>query len=137
MDAAAAAAVERIVYLSIISAAPDATFTYAHDHYSTEQYIRSVGLAFTFSRQSFYLDYLPQLSGADGVIRGPAGDGRFAPVLRADVAAALAAMLSEPGHEGATYEPRGLKRSRSEVADLLTRLSEREVIFENETLEEA
>lgn len=56
VDAAAAAAVERIVYLSIISASPEATFTYARDHYATEQYIRSVGLAFTFSRQSFYLD---------------------------------------------------------------------------------
>jgi NAD(P)H dehydrogenase (quinone) len=138
VDAAAAAAVERIVYLSIISAAPDATFTYARDHYSTEQYIRSAGLAFTFSRQSFYLDYLPQLSGADGVIRGPAGDGRFAPVLRDDVADALAAMLSEAGHEGATYELTGPEAvTMAEVADLLTRLSEREVIFEHETLEEA
>jgi uncharacterized protein YbjT (DUF2867 family) len=138
VDAAAAAAVERIVYLSIISASPEATFTYARDHYATEQYIRSVGLAFTFSRQSFYLDYLPQLSGADGVIRGPAGDGRFAPVLRDDVADALVAMVSEPGHEGATYELTGPEAiTMAEVADLLTRLSEREAKFENETLAEA
>jgi NAD(P)H dehydrogenase (quinone) len=138
VDAAVAADVERIVYLSIISAAPDATFTYARDHYSTEQYIRSVGLPFTFSRQSFYLDFLPYLSGADGVIRGPAGDGRFAPVLRDDVADALTAMLAEPGHEGVTYELTGPEAvTMTQVADLLTRLTEREVIFENETLEEA
>ena len=107
VDAAVAAGVERIVYLSIIGAAPTATFTFARDHYATEQYIRSVGLPFTFSRQSFYLDFLPYLSGEDGVIRGPAGDGRFAPVLRDDVADALVTMVTEPGHEGATYELTG------------------------------
>ena len=138
VDAAVAAGVERIVYLSIISAAPAATFTFARDHYATEQYIRSVGLPFTFSRQSFYLDFLPYLSGEDGVIRGPAGDGRFAPVLRDDVADALVTMLTEPGHEGATYELTGPEAvTMTQVADLLTRLKGRLVSFENEKLEEA
>jgi NAD(P)H dehydrogenase (quinone) len=138
VDAAVAAGVERIVYLSIISASPDATFSYARDHYRTEEYIRSTGLAFTFSRQSFYLDFLPHLSGADGVIRGPAGDGRFAPVLRDDVADALAAMLNEAGHEGVTYELTGPEAvTMTEVAALLTRLTAREVTFEDETLAEA
>jgi NAD(P)H dehydrogenase (quinone) len=54
------------------------------------------------------------------------------------VADALVAMVSEPGHEGATYELTGPEAiTMAEVADLLTRLSEREVEFENETLAEA
>jgi uncharacterized protein YbjT (DUF2867 family) len=59
-------------------------------------------------------------------------------VLRDDVADALAAMLTEPGHDGATYELTGPEAiTMAEVAGLLTRLSEREVTFEDETLEEA
>ena len=64
---------ERIVYLSFISAAPDATFTFARDHFHTEQHILASGLAFTFSRQNLYMDLVPLLAGEDGVIRGPAG----------------------------------------------------------------
>ncbi len=42
------------------------------------------------SRQNLYLDLLPVLGGPQGVIRGPAQDGRVAPVLRDDVVNALA-----------------------------------------------
>ena len=138
VDAAVTAGVERIVYLSIISAGPQATFTLARDHYDTEQYIRASGIPFTFSRQSLYADFLPLLSGEDGVIRGPAGDGRFAPVLRDDVADVLVNVLVQPGHEGVTYTLTGPETfTLAEIADLLTRLTGRRVTFENETLEQA
>ena len=75
IDAAAEAGVRHIVYTSFLGAAPDATFTLARDHWVTEEHIRASGLAFTFLRDSFYLDFLPALAGEDGVIRGPAGDG--------------------------------------------------------------
>ena len=50
VDAAVAAGVERIVYLSFLAAAPDATFTLARDHWATEEHIRAAGVAFTFAR---------------------------------------------------------------------------------------
>jgi len=103
VDAAVDAGVERIVYLSFIGAARDATFTFARDHFHTEQHIRASGVAWTFSRQNLYMDLLPLIAGQDGVIRGPAGDGRVAPVLRDDVADALRAIVTEAGHEGMTY----------------------------------
>jgi NAD(P)H dehydrogenase (quinone) len=138
VDAATAAGVERIVYLSIINPAPAATFTLARDHYATEQYIRSVGIPFTFSRQSLYLDFVPYLSGEDDMIRGPAGAGCFAPVLRDDVADALVTMVTEPGHEGAIYELTGPEAvTMTQAARLLSRLKGRPVSFQNETLEEA
>jgi len=138
VDAAVTAGVERIVYLSIIGAGPQAAFTLARDHYDTEQYIRASGIPFTFSRQSLYADFLPMLSGEDGVIRGPAGDGRFAPVLRDDVADVLVNVLVQPGHEGVTYTLTGPETvTLAEIADLLTRLTGRRVTFENETLEQA
>ena len=43
VDAAVAAGVGRIVYLSFLNAAPDATFTLARDHWATEQHIRATG----------------------------------------------------------------------------------------------
>ncbi len=76
IDSAAAAGVERVVYLSFIGASADATFTFARDHFQTEEHIRASGLGFTFSRQNLYMDLLPVLGGEEGVIRGPAGDGR-------------------------------------------------------------
>lgn len=102
---AASAGVERIVYLSFIGAAADATFTFARDQFRTEEHIRASGLEYTASRQNLYLDLLPVLGGPEGVIRGPAENGREAPVLRDDVADALVAMLTQPGHVGVTYGP--------------------------------
>ena len=138
VDAAVAAGVERIVYLSFIGAAADATFTFARDHFRTEEHIRKSGLAFTFSRQNLYMDLLPVLGGKEGVIRGPAGDGRVAPVLRDDVADAITAMLTEPGHDGTTYELTGPDLlTLGEVAALVSEFSEQTVVYENQTVEEA
>jgi NAD(P)H dehydrogenase (quinone) len=80
VDDAVAAGVSRIVYVSFLGAAPDATFTFARDHWHTEERIQAAGVAFTFLRDSLYLDMFPLFVGEDGVIRGPAGDGRVAAV---------------------------------------------------------
>ena len=50
VDAAVAAGVKRIVYSSFVGAAPDATFTFARDHWHTEEHIRNTGLDFAFLR---------------------------------------------------------------------------------------
>jgi uncharacterized protein YbjT (DUF2867 family) len=108
VDAAVAAGVERLVYLSFLNAAPDATFTLARDHWATEQHVRASGLPWTFLRMSLYMDFVPSMV-VDGVIRGPAGDGRAAAILRDDddVAAAAAAALGSGGHDGRTYDLTG------------------------------
>lgn len=108
VDAAVAAGAGHIVYLSFLSAAPDATFTWARDHYATEEYIRSAGVSFTFLRGSVFLEVLQYAVGPDQVIRSPGGDGRFAPVGRDDMARVVAAVLESPGsHAGRTYEVTG------------------------------
>jgi NAD(P)H dehydrogenase (quinone) len=144
VDAAAAAGVGRIVYLSFLGAAPDCTFTFGRDHWHTEQHIRGTGLAFTFLRDSFYASMLPGLVGPDGVLRGPGGDGRVTAVDPDDVADAAAAVLTaaqEPGaspHDGVTYEvtgPAGV--TLQEVADELTRRVGRPIRYQPETLEAA
>ncbi|HWD82885.1 MAG TPA: SDR family oxidoreductase [Kribbella sp.] len=138
VDAAVAAGVQRIVYTSFVGAAPGATFTFARDHWHTEQHIRSTGVDFTFLRDNLYLDFVPGFVGADGVIRGPAGDGRVAAVARDDVASAAASVLVSPGHSGQTYDLTGPSAfTLAEAAAVLTEASGRLVRYEAETLDEA
>ena len=159
IDAAAAAGVGHLVYISFSGAAPDATFTLARDHWATEQHIRASGVAFTFLRDNLYADFLPQMVGADGVIRGPAGDGhagdapdgdapdgdapagrgRAAVVAQDDIADAVASVLRDPGaHAGRWYELTGPEAlTLAEVAAVITTVTGRPVSYVQETIAEA
>lgn len=139
VDAAADAGVVHVVYTSFYGAAADCTFTLGRDHFATEEHIRSRGMGFTFLRDSFYLDFLPLTVGEDGVIRGPAGDGRVAAVAREDVARVAVSVLLDPeSHRGATYDLTGPESlSFSEIADILTEATGSRVTYLDETLEEA
>jgi uncharacterized protein YbjT (DUF2867 family) len=137
--AAAEAGVKHIVYTSFAAASPDCTFTLGRDHATTEDYIRQTGMNFTFLRDNFYLDFFQHLPGEDGVIRGPAGDGRVAGVARADVARVAVEILADPvSHRGRTYDLTGPEAlTLAEVAETISRVSGRAARFENETLDEA
>ncbi len=138
VDAAAAAGVERIVYLSFVAAAPDATFTFARDHWHTEQHICATGLGFTFLRDNLYQDMLPAMVGDDGVIRGPAGDGRMWAVAREDIADAAVAVLIGGEHDGHTYDLTGPEAiTLHEAAEEISHAAGRPVTYHQETLEEA
>ncbi len=138
VDAAVAAGVGRIVYLSFVGASADNTFTLGRDHWHTEQHIRTTGLPWTFLRMNLYMDFIPSMVGSDGVIRGPAGDGRLAAVLRDDVAAAGAAVLTSDGHDGRTYDLTGPDAfTLTEAAELMGQISDRAIRFHNETDREA
>jgi uncharacterized protein YbjT (DUF2867 family) len=137
--AAAEAGVGHLVYTSFVGAAPDAAFTLGRDHFDAEQAVRETGMAPTFLRDNFYLDVLPYFADEQGVIRGPAGDGRTAAVARADVADVAAVVLRSPaGHAGATYELTGPEAlTFTEIADRIAAAQGRPVRFEDETVEQA
>jgi NAD(P)H dehydrogenase (quinone) len=138
IDAAAAAGVRHIVYLSMINAAPDATFILAHDHFHTEQYVRASGMLFTFLRTSLYMDNVPQCVSADGVIRAPAGEGRVAWVARDDISDAAAAVLTGTGHEGLTYNVTGPEAiTMAETAERLSAATKRSITYQAQTPQEA
>lgn len=138
IDAAVAAGVEHIVYLSFLGASRDATFTLARDHDATEQAIRSHDVAHTFLRDSLYLDLLPAMVGADGLLRGPAGQGRLAGVARDDVADVAAAVLTGTGHEGATYDLTGPEAlTLDEAAAIMSEHSGKSIGFYDEGIHEA
>ncbi|GAA2276312.1 SDR family oxidoreductase [Glycomyces scopariae] len=135
--AAVAAGVERVVYTSFMGASPLATFTFAREHSLTEQLIAASGLRLTALRNSLYADMLP-LFVQDGVIRGPAGDGRVAWVARRDVARLAVEALLDARHADRIWDVSGPEPlDLHESARILARVTGREVRYEPETDEEA
>lgn len=139
VDAAAAAGVKHIVYTSFLGAKPDATFTLARDHWYTEQHIRESGIVWTFLRDSFYLDFFPEVVGENGVIRGPAGNGRVGAVSREDVARSATAVLRNPApHAGCAYDMTGPQAlSLNDIARIIGEVWGKQVTYQDESLEEA
>lgn len=139
IDAAAAAGVDHIVYTSFAAAAPDATFTLGRDHHATEQHIEKSGMGYTFLRDNFYADFLPLMAGDDGVIRGPAGDGRVSAVVRDDVARVAATVMRQPSeHRDVTYTLTGPEAiSLDEAAAMISAARGIPVSFHHETIDEA
>jgi NAD(P)H dehydrogenase (quinone) len=137
IDAAVAAGVERVVYTSFLAAAPDATFTHARDHYHTEQYLRAAGVSVVSLRNSLYTDFVPYFA-VGGRIRGPAGDGQFAPVTRDDIAGVAVAALLDPTYDGTTFDLTGPElHTMDELAQILSEATGRLVRYEDETLDQA
>jgi NAD(P)H dehydrogenase (quinone) len=138
VDAAVSAGVGRIVYLSFVGGR-SSSFTLGREHFATEDHIRESGLAWVFARMNLYMDFIPNMIGSDGAIRGPAGEGRFAAVLRDDIADAVAAVLASPAeHDGRSYDLTGPSAfTLAEAADEMSRAWGREISFVNETLDEA
>ncbi|MEJ3404306.1 SDR family oxidoreductase [Rathayibacter sp. YIM 133350] len=139
VEQAAKAGVHHIVYTSFTGAGPHAAFTLARDHGATEEAIDGLGLAHTFLRDNLYLDFVRHMVGDDGILRGPAGDGRFAGVARADVARSALAVLRDPSsHIGHTYDLTGPEAlTMTEVAQILSTALAREISFHDESEDEA
>jgi NAD(P)H dehydrogenase (quinone) len=142
VDGAVRAGVSRIVYLSFLGAGPASTFTFARTHFFTEAHIRSTGISYTFLRPSLYLDLLPHWVDDEGVVRGPAGDGRVAWVSRDDVADVATAVLTDPvvvaASEETTYDVTGPEAlSVGATVAKLGRLTGRSIQYVPETWEEA
>lgn len=139
VEAAVAAGVSHLVYISFAGASPTATFTLARDHWATERHIASTGVGWTFLRDSLYADFLPGMVGPDGVLRGPAGEGRVAAVAQRDIAEVASAVLRDPtSHAGATYDLTGPEAlTLTEVAAAISEATGRAVRYHPETIDEA
>ncbi|WP_018635170.1 SDR family oxidoreductase [Parafrankia elaeagni] len=139
IDAAAAAGVEHLVYISFYGAAPDCTFTLGRDHAATERHLQGSGLRYTVLRDNLYADFLPALVGPGDVIRGPAADGHVAVVAQDDIADAAVTVLREPApHAGVTYSLTGPEApTLHDVAALLAETTGRPITYRPETVAEA
>ncbi|MGW6508922.1 SDR family oxidoreductase [Streptomyces niveus] len=118
IDAARRAGVSRIMYTSILNAST-AQMTLADAHRRTEEYLRDSGSPFVILRNGWYLenytDQLPMITRYHALL-GSAHDGRVSAAGRHDLAAAAAAVLTQDGHLGATYELGGTPFTLTELA---------------------
>lgn len=139
VEAATAAGVRHIVYTSFLGAAPDSIFTLGRDHYATEQFIRDSGMRWTFLRDSLYMDSVVSWFDGEGVVAGPADDGRCSFVARADVARVAVTALTDPrAHADRTYELTGPDAlTLADVAAAINVATSRHVRFVDQTTEEA
>jgi NAD(P)H dehydrogenase (quinone) len=130
--AAKEAGVRLLAYTSILNA--DSTkMMLAAEHKATEEAIRASGIPFTLLRHGWYAEnYTERIASMleQGVLLGSAGHGRVAPATRADFAAADAAVLTTPGHEGKVYELAGdTGFTLAELAAEVSRESGKPVVY--------
>lgn len=139
VDAAVTAGVRQLVYLSFVGASATSGFTLGRDHAATEEHIRSSGLDWTFLRDNFYAEIVPHFADDAGVIRGPAGSGRFAAVSQRDVGAVVAHVLLDPReHIGRTYDLTGPEAlTFDDATAILRHITGRPYRFVDETEDEA
>jgi NAD(P)H dehydrogenase (quinone) len=94
---------------------------------ATVAHLKASGLGYTILRNGFYFDALPFVLGSQVLeteVLYPAGAGQVAFVLRTDLAAATAALLTSSGHDKQEYTLNGgTAYSFSEIAQALTELA--------------
>jgi NAD(P)H dehydrogenase (quinone) len=132
LEAATAAGVQRVVYTSLTNPVEGHPCGIVVDeHRMTEELLRDGEVAWTVLRNAAYAELQVPL-GAVAITYGKlvtnAGDGRIAPISRADCAAAAAAVLTGDGHEGQTYEVTGSEAlTQADIARMLSDVSGRPV----------
>ena len=126
VDAAQAAGVAQVVYLSFVNAGPNAIFMHARSHGATEEMLRRSGLQGTAIRNGMYADDALGWFDDDDVAREAGGDGRMSFSYRPELAKVIARTLTAPGHEGQIYDittPESV--SLAELAEIATEVTGR------------
>jgi NAD(P)H dehydrogenase (quinone) len=141
VEAAAEAGVDRVLYVSLLGAAPDATYRNARDHWLTEQYLAGAPIRHTVVRAGIYASTPASLADDEFVVRGPGGSGRAAFVAHEDIAAVITALILDDGpddRDGAVLEVTGPEAlTLEEAIGEIAVASGRPYRYEAETPEEA
>lgn len=137
IHAARAAGVRHVVYTSSCGIQPQTPSISGQEHYATEQALQKSGLDFTILRNSWYADVIPQLIMPAAIAMGftgfSTGEGRVAPVAKADCArAATAVLAAHHRHAGAIYEITGPHlHSLPEMIAYLSTVSRKPIVYQH------
>ncbi len=103
----------------------------AEEHRATERLLADSGIPHLVLRNGWYTEnYTAQLPVyLEHGIAGAAGEGRVSAAPRADFAEAAAAVLTEEGHAGATYELGGPAFTMTELAQVISEATGRSVTY--------
>lgn len=131
---AQAVGVERVVFLSLLGAERIALVPHA----KIEAYIKSLGLAYTFLRASFFMQNLSTTHCQDirdnDEIFVPAGKGKTSFIDVRDIASVAVKVMTEPGHENKAYALTSSALDYYEVADIFTNILGRQIVYINPSI---
>jgi len=132
IQAAMSAGVGHIIYVSTIGARPGPSDGIMETHFATEQALITSGATWSLLRMSIYAETL--LNGAKQALSTHIYSAlRGAPaayVVRDDLAAAAAGLLTTKGHEGITYHASGpASLTAPQIADIIARVARTTVQF--------
>jgi NAD(P)H dehydrogenase (quinone) len=130
--AAMAAGVGHITYVSSVGARPGPTDGILETHFATEQALITSGAPWTLLRMSIYAEML--LDSAKQAlsthIYAALSGAPAAYIVRDDLAAAAAGLLTTNGHEGVTYHATGpVSLTAAQIADIIARVARTTVQF--------
>ena len=139
--AAATAGVGHVVKLSALGASDHSKSVIGVWHHNVERVLQAAGLAWTILRPHVFmqnlLDQQASIQG-EGRIYSPAGEAQIPMIDTRDIAAAAAAVLTEPGHEGKRYTLTGPQPiSYREAAAVLAEVLGKPLTYVPETYDEA
>ena len=137
VDAAVAAGIKRIVYLSVHHADQALTIPHFVSKLPIEGVIRASGVEYTILRpNNFFQNDLAVLDAIRaGVYPQPTGSVGTHRVDVRDIAEAAAVALTQPGHSGKTYSVVGPRAwTGAEIAEMLTRHLGKPVMYAGEDL---
>jgi len=142
-DAAQRAGLDVVVSMSQISARDDSDSHAARDHWIAERVLDWSGVPAVHLRPTLFSEWLtfPWVRNRlveEGKITLPLGEGRHAPIGAEDQARFIATVLTNPAaHVGKTYPLYGpVEFSQKELADELSRVLDRKIVYSPSTLEE-
>lgn len=135
IDAAQAAGVERVVFLSLLGAEHNPIVPHAR----IEAYIQSIGLPYTFLRPSFFMQNLSTIHREDirdnNDIFIPAGKGKTSFIDVRDIAATAVKVMTELGHENKAYSLTGDQAlDYYQVAEIFTTVLGRQIVYTNPSI---
>ncbi len=135
--------VKQVVYTSFNRdehSAPSAIDYVTDAHLITEKGLKESGKTYTFLRNNLYMDFIPVFIGEKVLETGvyyPAGDGKLAVALRAEMAEAAANVLLSDGHENKAYNLSNTEAwSFAEVAQMISQASGKDVSYYSPSQEE-
>jgi len=110
IDAAKKAGVKQIAYTSWVALSKDDKTGLGVDHSATEELLKKSGVAYTFLRNSIYMDNALAAGAkiyAEGKATVPPSEVKLGYISREDCAAAAVAALTTPGHDNKSYDITG------------------------------
>ena len=132
ISAAMTAGVGHIIYVSSVGARPGPSDGIMETHFATEQALITSGATWTLLRMSIYAEMLSD--GAKQALSthtyAALAGAPAAYMVRDDLAAAAAGLLTTNGHEGVTYHASGpASLTAAQVADIIAKVGRTNVQF--------